>query len=108
MQKVAIEAGRSTFQLLTMNPMMSFRRMTLEIADNFDAVMRESGAAEEASEAVATARAAIGAARGNDARHAAIVKLLQELDFGQQRKVLETNRRLAPKPSFPELEKIGA
>ncbi|MFG0285959.1 MAG: hypothetical protein ACF8R7_16200 [Phycisphaerales bacterium JB039] len=108
MQEVAVTAGRATFHLLTMNPMMSFKRMTLEIAGNFDQVMSQSGVAEAAPDEVAAAKKALAEATTDDQRSKVIVDLLGELRFSQQRAVLEANEELAPDPSFPELQNIGA
>ena len=108
MQEVAVTAGRATFRLLTMNPMMSFDRMTLEIAGNFDAVMSQSGAAKTAPDEVAAAKEELSQATTDEQRSKVIVDLLSDLRFSQQRAVLETNAELAPDPTFPELEDIGA
>lgn len=102
---IGIDMGRAMFHLLSMEAMLAFRRMALQVADDFDdVVVAADDVAEEAPEAVQQARKALAEAGDDDARYDAIVAFLQELKFSQQRAVLEANRKMAPPRDYAELK----
>lgn len=104
-KKVAEEMGRAMFHMLSLEAMLGYRRMALQVADNFDAVIK---AAElEGAEGVDEARTALAAADGDEARYQVVVDFMADLGFREQQALLEANRENAPKRTYPELDTIG-
>src|SRR5690606_1335208 len=103
--KVIQEASPAMYHMLSIEPMVAYRRMALQVADNFDAVVEAAELDDE--EGVDEARTALAAADGDEAHYQVIVDFMADLGFRQQQALLEANREMAPKRTYPELENIG-
>ena len=104
-KEVIVEMSRGTFHLLSMEATVAYRRMAVQIADNFDRVIEAAELAD--AEGVADAREAIAAADGDDERYQAVVDFMLELGFREQQALLQANRDIAPPRTYPELDEIA-
>jgi hypothetical protein len=102
---IGIDMGRAMFHLLSIEALLSYRRMALQIGGNFDAVIEAAGLDD--ADGVTEARKAVAAADGDEERYQAVKKFMLDLGFRDQQKLLEANREMAPKRTYPELEQIA-
>src|SRR5690606_12363243 len=104
-KEISIDMGRAMFHLLSIEALLAYRRMAIQIADRFDEVI--DAAELQDAEGVTEARKAIAAADGEEERYLAIRNFMLELGFQEQQAVLEAVRKLAPQRSYPELAEVA-